>query len=1045
MKFIIDTGAENSIINPLICNPKWKIETTNQPIRVLNRNININTSYSFPLFKEFNESENYYVKFIEYNFHNKFSGIIGNNILVDLDAIINYKERLIRTRNANIQFYLNEEEEFYADHCYNDNAIQIFCNEENNKNIIETFAKHLNKDETNKLKKELLSHKDVFYKEGDNLSFTNKIKHKIKLKNEAAIYSKLYRYPEIHRLEVERQIQEMLEQKIIKHSDSQYNSPIWVVPKKIDNSGKQQWRIVVDYRKLNEQTIDDKYPIPNIDELFDKLGKCIYFSTIDLAKGFHQIEMSPEDQDKTAFSTASGHYEYNRMPFGLKNAPATFQRLMNNVLREHINKTCVVYLDDILIFSTSFEEHLLSIRKILETLKEANLKIQINKCNFASLSTNYLGYIITKDGIQPDTKKTEAIQLMKLPRTVKEIKQFLGITGYYRKFIKDYAKVAYPMIKYLKKNAKMNNSDQEYIEAFAKLKLLLINDPILNSPDFNKDFELTTDASNDAIGAVLSQNNHPNCYASRTLNDHEKRYSTIEKELLAIVWSVKYFRTYLYGRKFNIRTDHKPLVWLNNIKEPNMKLQRWKLQLNEYDFTINYLQGKENYVADGLSRIVYTNESDNIPDEIMSTDATIHSAMEDATHYIEISERAINLYKNQIYLQYGEKEKFVTIIKNKKIQNHITIDNNTNLLKIMEKILIDKGVMCIYCENLELFIQFQNNYVNHYANNTKLKLLKSNTKLINVRDKEEMLSFIKDEHLRNNHRGINEIFMELKQKYYYSDLLKLITKFINNCDICKLAKHDRHPIKIPYKVTETPTKFNDLVHIDIWFPCRNKMYLTTIDKFSKYATIHKLDDRTWISILKVLKERILFLGKMEKLIFDNERCILHNAVELFLKENNIQTHVTTAGHKTGNSDIERLHGTLNEHLRLMTVESKTLELDEMVHKAILFYNNTIHNTTKLRPIDFITKNFDRDYIKDLSSKYEQDKIKKIDNINKTRNSNFELSENIVSNRAIGKNKPKYKKLTNYNKNNGYTYDISNNRKVRYNQNQQKRKYKFQND
>lgn len=221
--------------------------------------------------------------------------------------------------------------------------------------------------------------------------------------------------------------------------------------KKLDNSKEQKWRIVIDYRKLNDNAIDDKFPLPNIEELFDKLGRCQYFTTIDLAKGFHQIEVYPDDRCKTAFSTANGHYEFTRMPFGLKNSPSTFQRLINFVLKDFVNKICVVYLDDILIFSTSLDEHICSIKKVFERLREANLKLQINKCNFAEKSTKFLGHLITEGGIKPDPLKTMAIQKIPLPRNLKEIKSFLGITGYYRKFVKDYAKVAYPMVKYLKK------------------------------------------------------------------------------------------------------------------------------------------------------------------------------------------------------------------------------------------------------------------------------------------------------------------------------------------------------------------------------------------------------------------------------------------------------------------------------------------------------------------------------------------------------------------------------------------------------------------
>ncbi len=239
--------------------------------------------------------------------------------------------------------------------------------------------------------------------------------------------------------------------------------------------------------------------------------------------------MNKNDQAKTAFSTPLGHDEYVRMPFGLKNAPSTFQRLMNSILREYINKICVVYLDDILIFSTSLEEHIDSINKILNKIREANIKLQIDKSVFFSKETEYLGHILTPNAVKPNPKKIQDIEKLKLPQTEKQIKSFLGITGYYRKFVKDYAKIAQPMTKYLSKNAKINKLDPTYINAFEQLKKILTTHPILKYPDFNKSFKLVTDASNFAIGAVLTQDKHPVAYASRTLNTHERHYSTTEK------------------------------------------------------------------------------------------------------------------------------------------------------------------------------------------------------------------------------------------------------------------------------------------------------------------------------------------------------------------------------------------------------------------------------------------------------------------------------------------------------------------------------------
>lgn len=470
-------------------------------------------------------------------------------------------------------------------------------------------------------------------------------------------------------------------------SYSPWSSPIWVVPKKLDSSGKQKWRIVVDYRKLNEKTIGDRYPLPNIEDILDKLGRSNYFTTLDLASGYYQIEMDEESISKTAFSCEKGHYEFVRMPMGIKNAPSSFQRTMDNVLRGVEN--VLVYLDDIIVYSTSLEEHLVTLKKVFERLRESRLKIQLDKTEFLCKEVGFLGHIVTPQGVKPNPNKIRAITEYPIPRTAKQIKSFLGLIGYYRKFIRDFAEITKPMTKCLKKNAIINIHDPDYKESFQLCKEVLTNDPILQYPDFSKSFILTTDASNVAIGAVLSQgkvgSDLPVAYASRTLNETESKYSAIEKELLAIVFACKYFRPYLFGREFLIVTDHRPLQWLFSLKEPNSKLVRWRLKIEEYQYKIVYKKGILNKNADALSRVeINTNsvterpkeyrdeiqsivvEADSNTDEndiddlvnqttdnninLPSMSQTVHSSAENPIVEIPIAEGPVNVGSNQIII-----------------------------------------------------------------------------------------------------------------------------------------------------------------------------------------------------------------------------------------------------------------------------------------------------------------------------------------------------------------------------------------------------------
>lgn len=464
---------------------------------------------------------------------------------------------------------------------------------------------HLNGEESNHVRGLIEKHADLFQLPNDKLGYTQTSSHRIITTDEKPVHTKQYRFPPIHRDEITRQVNELIENDIIEPSVSPYNSPLWIVPKKPDSQGNKRWRMVIDYRALNEKTIGDAYPLPNITEILDQLGSAKYFSIFDLASGFHQIPMHEMDAHKTAFSTPFGHYQFTRMPFGLKNAPATFQRLMDQVLTGLQGTELFVYLDDIVIYASSLKEHESKFNKLANRLRQANLRLQPDKCEFLRKEVSYLGHIIGEKGVQPDPQKVEAVQKFPRPVNEKNIKQFLGLAGYYRRFIPDFSKEARALTKLLKKDTKFTWGEEQE-KSFEALKNTLCTEPLLQYPDFTRPFVITTDASNYAIAGILSQGtvgkDLPIAYASRTLNSAEQNYSTIEKELLAIVYSVSYFRPYVYGRKFTLVTDHKPLTWLNSVKDPTSRLARWRLKLAEYEYDVIYKAGKTNVNADALSR-----------------------------------------------------------------------------------------------------------------------------------------------------------------------------------------------------------------------------------------------------------------------------------------------------------------------------------------------------------------------------------------------------------------------------------------------------------
>ncbi|GJT99034.1 putative reverse transcriptase domain-containing protein [Tanacetum coccineum] len=438
---------------------------------------------------------------------------------------------------------------------------------------------------------------EVFPEDLPGLPLTRQVEFQIDLvPGVASIARAPYRLAPSEIKELSEQLKELSGKGFIRPSSSPWGAPVLFVKKK-DGS----FRMCIDYQELNQLTVKNRYPLPRIDDLFDQLQWSSVYSKIDLRSGYHQLRVREEDILKTAFRTCYGHYEFQVMPFGLTNAPVIFMDLMNRVCKPYLDKFVIVFIDDILIYSKNKQEHEEHLKQILELLKKEELYAKFSKCEFWISKVLFLGHMIDSEGIHVDPAKIESIKDWTSPKSPTEIRQFLGLAGYYQRFIEGFSKIAKPMTKLTQKKVKFEWGDKQEA-AFQLLKQKLCSAPILTLPEGSEDFIAYCDTSKKGLGAVLIQREKVISYASRQLEIHEKNYTTHDLELGAVVFALKIWRRYVYGTKCTVFTDHKSLQHILDQKELNMRQRRWLELLSDYDCDIRYHPGKANVVADALSR-----------------------------------------------------------------------------------------------------------------------------------------------------------------------------------------------------------------------------------------------------------------------------------------------------------------------------------------------------------------------------------------------------------------------------------------------------------
>ena len=446
----------------------------------------------------------------------------------------------------------------------------------------------------------LQKYRHVFSQGPLDMGRTDVVQHEIDTGDSKPVRQALRPQPLAMLPMIDEQLDEMLQLKIISPSCSEWASNVVMVKKK-DGS----LRFCIDYRKLNEKTVKDVYPLPRIDSCLDALAGARWFSTFDLRAGYHQVGLHPRDAHKTTFITRRGSFQFDVLPFGLCNAPATFERLMDLVMSGLNYESLLVYLDDIIVFSETLEVHLVRLELVFFRLEAAGLKLKASKCHIMQQEVLFLGHVVTPQGIATDPDKIKLVTEWPTPRNLREVRSFVGLCSYYRRYVKDFARVAEPLHGLTRKNVRFQWTPA-CEAAFVKLKLCLTTAPVLALPTDDDQYLLDTDASDVGLGAVLSkltdEGEKPVAYGSRLCSGAERNYNVTRRELLAVIFGLKTFRQYLLGRHFVIRTDHAALQWLKKTPSPIGQQARWVEQIEEFDYTIQHRPGAQHSNADAMSR-----------------------------------------------------------------------------------------------------------------------------------------------------------------------------------------------------------------------------------------------------------------------------------------------------------------------------------------------------------------------------------------------------------------------------------------------------------
>ena len=783
---------------------------------------------------------------------------------------------------------------------------------------------------------------DIFSVDKNDIGLTDLVTHQIDIGTENPIACAYRRVPIPLEDKVEDMIQDLVRKGIIRPSESAWNAPLVVVPKKNGDI-----RLTVDYRKLNAITKRPVFPIPDARQLLDTLHGSCYFSTLDLSSGYYNVPMRDVDIEKTAFSTRKNHWEFVRMPMGLSTSPCTFQRLMHTVFDKENWHSCLIYLDDILVFARTIEEQLRRLRTIFERIRSSGLKLSPEKCEFLKREVSYLGYRITEYGTRTDEKKIEKITNWKKPTSAEELRSWLGLCGYYRHFIKNYSELALPLEKLCKSmwNKKSKKKTEicwtnECHDSFERLKIALTSAPVLAYPTKDGQFVLDTDASHDAMGSVLSQIQNGEekviAYGSKKFTQSQRQYCITRKELLAVHHFVHHFKQYLLGRPFIVRTDHRALTWMMNWKTPNTSQYcRWRQELEIFDMDVRYRKGEEHLNADALSRWPHCEQCEvNHKDPKRKTNVKNLENEQDKVERV-FCRNIVSLKSNLDQSKDPNIKIVMDLLKAGRIDEK---DPNEISSYGAEAVILWKRRKELRLRGGQLFI---------LLNDSQYRL---------IVPKESRTSLIKTAHETFAHIGVKKTLNLMKESYYWLNMDTEVKVVIGMCKSCAerkispLKKHETGTLQSSYPFQR--------ISIDITGPLisgRNgeRYILGIIDNFSRFVSLIPLKQATGVDVAKALYKRwITVFGSPESIHSDRgtefENEVIRDLCTLF----NIRKSKSSPYYPKGNSMIERTFKTVKDML-YASMRSCGRNWTEVIPAVEMALRSCQHNETKFSPYEVV--------------------------------------------------------------------------------------------